>query len=268
MVPQPLLLDSATLSTWISRFWWPVLRISGFIAAAPLVSQGVVPVLIRVGLIVGLAVLLAPLAEVPPNLSIHSGAGLLVAAKEILIGVSIGMVVQVAFESMGLAGQTISQTMGLGFATLIDPQHGASTTVVGQLFTLFALLSYLAMNGHVLLLGALARSFQTLPIGSDAVGPGFLNAVALWGGHVFETGLLIALPAVIALLIVNMALGVVTRAAPQLNLFGIGFPITLLAGFMVLMFGLDALMAGISTIMNGAMAAVGELISAPVARVP
>ncbi len=268
MALQPLLLDAASISTWVGRMWWPVLRVSGFVAAAPLISQGVVPGLIRVALTVGLAFLLAPLAQVPADVHIMSGVGVLIAAKEILIGVSIGMIVQVAFEAMSLAGQTISLTMGLGFATLVDPQRGASTTVVGQLFMLFALLSYLSIGGHLMLLGALAHSFETLPIGSASVGSGLLDAVAVWGGHVFETGLIIALPAVIALLIVNLALGVVTRAAPQMNPFGIGFPITLLAGFLILMFGIDAIMGGILGIVRDSLAAVADIISAPAPAVP
>jgi flagellar biosynthetic protein FliR len=268
MAMQPLLIDAAAISAWVSRLWWPVLRISGFMAAAPLVSQGVVPARIRIALTLGLAFLLAPLAQAPADLSIFSAVGALTAAKELLVGVSIGMVVQLAFEAVALAGQTISMTMGLGFATLLDPQRGGSSTVVGQMFTLFALLSYLAVGGHLMLLAALANSFDTLPIGTAAVGRGFLDAVAVWGGRVFESGLLIALPAVIALVIVNMALGVVTRAAPQLNLFGVGFPITLLAGFTILLLGLDGLMVGISNLIHGSLAAVAELLSAPAVRVP
>ncbi len=159
---------------------------------------------------------------------------MLAAVLEVLIGVAIGMVVQLAFEALVFAGQTISMTMGLGFATLVDPQRGAQTPVLGQMFMIFGTLTYLAINGHLMLLGALADSFHTLPIGAEHVDKNFLLSVALWGARVFDTGLLIALPAVIALVIVNLALGVVTRAAPQLNLFGIGFTITLLCGFFVL----------------------------------
>ena len=146
--------------------------------------------------------------------------------------------------------------MGLGFATLVDPNHGASTTVLGQMFMMFGILTYLAINGHLLLLGALANSFQTLPIGAANFDKGFLLAVATWGGRVFETGLLVALPAMIALVMVNMALGVITRAAPQLNLFGVGFTISLLGGFFILIVGLDGVMAGISGLIDGALAAV------------
>ena len=268
MLPQPLSLDASLIAGWVVRLWWPMLRIGGFVLAAPLISQGVVPRLVKIAMTLALGLLLAPLAEVPATLSIFSGAGLLTAVRELLVGISIGLVVQVSFEAIGLAGQTISMTMGLGFATLVDPQRGANTTVVGQLFTLFALLTYLALNGHVMLLGALAASFQSLPIGAPAPGDGLFSAVALWGGHMIETGLLIALPAVVALLIINLALGVVTRAAPQLNLFGIGFPLTLMAGFVVLILGVDALLANTAGLVGDSLAAVSALLSPAPARIP
>jgi flagellar biosynthetic protein FliR len=118
-----------------------------------------------------------------------------------------------------------------------------------------------------MLLGALVESFHSLPIGAH-LNPNFFLSLVLWGAHVFDTGLLIALPAVIALVIVNLALGVVTRAAPQLNLFGIGFTITLMSGFFVLLAGLDGIMSGIATLINNALMAVGDLVGGHAAGVP
>ncbi len=259
---QPILIDAADISRWVARLWWPVLRIGGFVLTAPIASESTVPGPVKIALTLGLAFILAPLAPVPAALSIFSGAGLLAAVQEVLIGIAIGMVVQLAFEALTFAGQSVSTTMGLGFATLVDPQHGADTPVLGQLFMIFGTLTYLALNGHLALIGALANSFQTLPIGGTNVDEDFLLAVAGWGVRVFETGLLVALPAVVALIIVNLALGVVTRAAPQLNLFGIGFTITLLCGFFVLLAGLDGLMVGISGLINGALGAVADLVGA------
>jgi len=264
---QPILIDAADISRWVARLWWPVLRIGGFILTAPIASERAVPAPVKIALTLGLAFILAPLAPVPAGLSIFSGAGLLAAVQEVLIGIAIGMVVQLAFEALTFAGQSVSTTMGLGFATLVDPQHGADTPVLGQLFMIFGTLTYLALNGHLALIGALANSFQTLPIGGVNVDDDFLLAVAGWGVRVFETGLLVALPAVVALIIVNLALGVVTRAAPQLNLFGIGFTITLLCGFFVLLAGLDGLMVGISGLIDGALSAVADLVGAPAAVV-
>jgi flagellar biosynthetic protein FliR len=250
---QPVTLNVADVSHWVSRLWWPALRIGGFVAAAPIASESTIPSRVKIVLTVAL--------------TIFSGAGALTAVQEILIGVAIGMVMELAFEALTFAGQTVSMTMGLGFATLIDPQRGANVPVVGQIFMIMGTLTYLAINGHLVLLGALANSFQTLPIGEPNIDKDFLLSAAMWGGHIFETGLLVALPAVIALVIVNMALGVVTRAAPQLNLFGIGFTITLLFGFFVLIVGLDAVMSGVSNLIHGALNTVVDLVAAPAPRV-
>ena len=260
---QPLTLNAADVSHWVSRLWWPMLRVGGFVLAAPVASETVIPTFVKIVMSLSLAFLMAPLVQIPAALSILSGAGALAAVQEILIGVAIGMVVQLTFEALTFAGQTISLTMGLGFATLVDPQRGANTAVLGQMFMIFGILTYLAINGHLLLLGALAESFHTLPIGAAHIDRNFFLSVALWGARVFETGLLIALPAVIALVIVNLALGVVTRAAPQLNIFGIGFTITLLCGFFVLIVGLDGVMAGVLSLINSAIDAAADLVRAP-----
>ena len=264
---QPVSLNVGDVSLWVSRMWWPSLRVGGFVLAAPIASEAVIPGRIKIIFSLSLAFLMAPFVQVPAALTIFSGAGVLAAIQELLIGVAIGLVVQLAFEALIFAGQTISLTMGLGFATLVDPQRGANTTVLGQMFMIFGVLTYLAINGHLVLLGALAESFQSLPVGAAHIDKNLLTSVVLWGARVFESGLLIALPAIIALVIVNLALGVVTRAAPQLNLFGIGFTITLLCGYFVLTVGLDGLMAGISSLINSALMAVGELVGAPASGV-
>jgi flagellar biosynthetic protein FliR len=262
---QPVTLNAADVSMWVGRLWWPMLRVGGFVLAAPIASETTIPGFVKIVMSLSLAFLMAPLVQVPAALSIFSAAGLLAALQEVLIGVAIGMVVQLAFEALIFAGQSVSLTMGLGFATLVDPQRGAQTTVLGQMFMIFGMLTYLAINGHLVLLATLAESFQTLPIGVAHIDAGFLLSVVLWGARVFESGLLIALPAVIALVIVNLALGVVTRAAPQLNLFGIGFTITLMCGFFVLIAGLDGIMGGISSLINSALTAAAELVNAPAA---
>jgi flagellar biosynthesis protein FliR len=257
---QAVTLNINDMSAWISRMWWPVLRVGGFMLSAPTTSEPAVPRLVKIILTLALTFLLAPLVPVPTDLSIFSATGLLAAALEVLIGISIGMVVQLSFEALTFAGQSISLSMGLGFATLVDPQRGAQTPVLGQLFVIFGTLTYLGVNGHLVLLGALAESFQNMPIAAAHIDRDFLLMVVLWGARVFDAGLLIALPAVISLIIVNLALGVVTRAAPQLNLFGVGFTITLLSGFFVLIVGLDGIMSGISNLINGALQAVSQLV--------
>jgi flagellar biosynthetic protein FliR len=261
---QPPAISVAEVAAGVTRLWWPALRIAGFVLAAPVASEATIPKRVKVILTLSLAFLIAPLATVPMGLSVFSGAGALVAVQEVLIGVSIGMVMELAFDALTFAGQTVSMSMGLGFATLIDPQRGANVTVLGQIYMILGMLTYMAINGHLMLLGALANSFQTLPIGGHAIEGHFFLSVATWGGRIFETGLMVGLPAVIALAIVNMALGVVSRAAPQLNLFGIGFTIVLLSGFCVLILGLDGLMSGITRLIEQSLAAAVEL-TGPVA---
>jgi flagellar biosynthetic protein FliR len=260
---QTIDIDAPTLTAKIVALWWPVIRVSGFVLSAPVVGASALPARVKVMIIVGLGFLFSPLIAIPAGLTVFSAAGAVAAVQELLIGVSIGLVVSLAFEAFTLAGQAAAMSMGLGYATLIDPLHGANTTVLGHLLTIFATLTYLAMDGHLVLFGVLANSFQTLPIGGTHVDGNFLMSLAIWGGRIFESGLLIALPAIVAIVIVNLALGVVTRAAPQLNLFGVGFPITLLGGFFVLSVGFDGIMAGISSVLHGALAAAAEFASGP-----
>lgn len=258
---QEVSIDVAEIAGTALKIWWPLLRVGGFVLSAPIIGSTLVPTGARIAFSVALAFILAPLAPVPASLSIFSGAGALASVNQVLIGLAIGMTVQLMFDALALAGQTVSMTMGLGYATLVDPQRGANTAVLGQMFTILGTLVYLSVDGHLALLGSLARSFQTLPIGAAPLDRDFFGAVAGWGARVFESGLLIALPATVALIIVNLALGVVTRAAPQLNLFGIGFPITMLAGFFALIIGMDSLMTGMGHLIQEALGAAADLVS-------
>jgi flagellar biosynthesis protein FliR len=264
MTPQALTLDAADITRWVGKAFWPFLRVSGFMLVAPVMSAAAVPRRVRIVLAIALGVVLAPLAAVPSQLEIFSANGLLVAAQQVVLGLAIGLVAQFIFDALALAGQTISMTMGLGFATLVDPQRNAATPVLGQFFTVLAVLTYLGIDGHLALLGSLARSFDTMPIGTP-MNAGFLWTVADWGARVFESGLVIALPATVALIIVNLALGVVSRAAPQFNLFGVGFPLTLSIGFCVLLWGLDGLLGNVTKLIELAFDALGAMTSSTVA---
>jgi flagellar biosynthetic protein FliR len=195
MALREVSIDAAQVTAQVLAIWWPLLRIGGFMLVAPIVGSSTVPRGARIALSVSLALLVAPLAPAPAGLSIFSSAGMLAAVNQMLIGIAIGLVVQLVFDALALAGQTVSMTMGLGFATLVDPQRGASTAVLGQLFTILGTLLYLSMNGHLALIASLAKSFQTMPVGVQAIDRDFFGAVAGWGAHVFESGLLIALPA-------------------------------------------------------------------------
>ena len=190
-----------------------------------------VPQATKVGLAIFISLVLAPVLPPLPTVEPASAAGILIGVQQLLIGLAIGFTLRIALTGVEAAGQLIGLQMGLGFAVFFDPQTSAQTAVVGQFLGLFAILTFLSMHGHLMVINALARSFSTLPISAEPVNPGGLRLLADWGGEDFRTGLLISLPVVAALLIANIAVGILTRAAPQLNIFAVGFPLTLAAGF-------------------------------------
>jgi flagellar biosynthetic protein FliR len=212
---------------WIAAFGWPFFRILGLIISEPVLSNTNIPRTTKVGLAVFLTLVLAPVLPPMPVVDPASAAGVFIAIQQLVIGLAIGFTLRVALTAAETAGQLIGLQMGLGFAVFFDPQSSAQTAVMGQFVGLFAMLTFLAMDGHLMVVTALSRSFTTLPLGS-----GGLLTMARSGGEIFSTGLLISLPVVTALLIANIAVGIMTRAAPQLNIFAVGFPITLAVGFL------------------------------------
>jgi len=225
---------SAELNAWIAAFIFPLVRILAFVAAAPVFSNAAVPR--RVRLILGLALSAAIVPTVPelPPIEPASGIGMAILVQQVLIGMSLAMVMRLVFAGIGLAGELMSFQMGLGFATMYDPQNTAQTGVVAEVVTLCATMVFLALNGHLLMIAGLAESFHRIPIATPSVSAGLWLNLAEAGAEMFNIGLLLSLPVVIALLITNLALSILSKAAPQLNLMAIGFPITLTIGLATL----------------------------------
>jgi flagellar biosynthetic protein FliR len=238
-------IDANALLTAIESHLWPFLRISALLVVAPIFSAGSVTVRVRLLLAVLFVALVAPLLPTPVGVDPLSGVGVLIALREIAIGLVMGFLLQMVFSTVVVAGETLAMSMGLGFAMSVDPQNGVQVPVVSQLNVILATLLFLAIDGHLLLLAALADSFQVLPIdgaGLDAVT--FGNLVGL-GGQIFASALLLALPALTAVLMVNIAFGVITRAAPQLNIFAVGFPVTIMVGFIFMLLSLPAFLGAL-----------------------
>jgi len=234
-------LTSAELNAWIAALLWPLTRILGLIAAAPLFGNNSVPRSVKISLGVLLATIIAPTVPAIPAADPTSWAGLLILAQELLIGLAMGFTVRLVFAAVEFAGEVIGMTMGLGFATFFDPNTRGQSSAVSQFLALVTTMAFLAVNAHLVLLAALAESFVSMPISGLPIAGGAPLEVARWGGKIFAAGLQIALPVVATLLITNVALGVLTRAAPQLNLFGIGFPVTLGVGFLAISLALPYL---------------------------
>jgi len=200
-----------------------------------------VPMRVRAGLAVLLAWLLLPAAAGRPVAG-TTGEILVGLGGEVALGLAMGFVLQLVFAALVFGGQALGLSMGLGFASMVDPQNGVQVPVLSQFYVITAILLFFAMSGHLLLVELLAESFRALPPGSGLLSPAGLERLLAWGGRLFAHGLLVTLPAVTAILVANLAFGVITRAAPQLNIFAVGFPVTMLLGFAVLMVTLPQLL--------------------------
>lgn len=256
----PLELIEALLGSMLGSSVWPFFRIAGVVMVAPVFGARLVPMRVRMALAVAATVVMAPLIPVgqPFDLTLATGFTVL---QEISIGVAIGFCLQMMFDALIIAGQTIAMSMGLGLATMVDPQRGVSVPVVSQFFVVLGLLIFLALGGHLATLRLLADSFEMLPLGSPLGAEGAW-AIAAWGSQMFAGALRIALPAATALLIANIAFGVMSRAAPTLNLFAVGLPAGLLIGFLLLLLNIGHLSTLLAQFLEATLAMLAETLSA------
>lgn len=229
-----LTVTSAELSAWLAAFLWPLFRIGALIASSPILGNPTFPQRAKIALAVAISLVVSPTLGELPQVEPGSAAGLLILAQQIMIGVAMGLTMRIVFVGVEMAGNLIGLQMGLGFATFFDPINSAQVPVVAQFLGMLFTLIFLALNGHLLMIEVLADSFRAFPISAQPPSALAWKMVAEWGGEIFRSGLLLALPMIAALLIANLSIGIMTRAAPQLNIFAVGFPITLAVGFLVL----------------------------------
>ncbi|WP_246796316.1 flagellar biosynthetic protein FliR [Burkholderia perseverans] len=222
----------AQLNVWLTAFLWPFVRILALVAAAPLVGNAAVPTRIKIGLSALTAIAVAPALGPLPQATVFSAEGIWILVNQFLIGVSMGFVMQIVFAVVEGAGDFIGLQMGLGFATFFDP-HAGTTPMIGRVLNAFAMLAFVAFDGHLQLIAVLVESFASVPISSDLLHPAGWQMLAGAGINVFAMGLLLALPVVAALLIANLALGILNRAAPQIGIFQVGFPVLMLVGLLL-----------------------------------
>jgi len=228
-----LTVSSVQLNAWLIAFFWPFFRIMALIAASPFFGARGIPASTKIATGLLLTIVIAPLLPAMPAVQPVSAQGLLILVQQLMIGYAMGMTMRLAFTAVEMAGQIAGLQMGLGFATFFDPQNSAQVPILGQFLGVMAMLLFLAFNGHLMVISALVESFNTLPIGNPAAIASW-KALAVTGGNIFMWGLMISMPVVAALMLANIALAVLTRAAPQLNIFAVGFPITLAVGLIVL----------------------------------
>lgn len=226
-------LSSAAITQWVMSYLWVLFRIGSVFMTMPVIGTQLVPMRIRLFLAMAVTAVIAPHIPAAPMIEPLALGTWVMIAEQILIGVAMGFALQLLFQIHVLAGQIIAMQMGLGFASMNDPSMGISVAVVAQVFTMLVTLLFLSMNGHLVVIEVMVESFTTLPIGETLLATDFY-ALVLRFSWVLAAALLVGLPAITALLIVNLAFGVMMRAAPQLNIFSIGFPLTLIFGLFIM----------------------------------
>lgn len=227
--------DAETITAWVASFAWPWIRVSTVLLVAPFFGNVQLPMNVRIFLGVVFAIAIMPAVGPVPEVDLLSLSAVFIAVQQVLAGLVIGVLLNLSFQAITIAGESISLTMGLGFATMVDPNSG-SLPVLSQFLLILATLLFLAVGGHLMLLELLVASFQTLPVGTGGFSGADFLAVAAFGAQMFAGAVLIALPAVVILLVVQLAMGVMTRAAPQMNIFSVGFPLTMMIGFLAVLF--------------------------------
>ncbi|MEI7967985.1 MAG: flagellar biosynthetic protein FliR [Betaproteobacteria bacterium] len=236
------------LQPMLAAAGWPFVRILAFLAVEPVLGNRSVPGRVKVALAVFLALLVSPAIPIPKAIEPASAAGILILAQQFIIGAAMGFVARITVSAVEMAGQLSGLQIGLGFAVFFSPQGSGQTPIVAQFYGLIAILTLLASNGHYVLLTALVESFHTLPIEPKPLSAQGFPPLVSWGSEIFRTGLTMSMPVVGALLIANIALGILARAAPQLNLFAVGFPVTLALGFLMFYLSLPLIVPMIETL--------------------
>ena len=243
-------LDLTQLQHWLGVLFWPFVRIGACLMVTPVFGASYVPRRLRIALAGALTLPVATMLPQSPDIELLSMAGVIVTIQQLLIGAALGFALQLVFDALGLGGQLLANGMGLGFAFNLDPLRGVTTPALGQLYVVLGTLTFLALDGHVALLSTLVDSFRGLPIGRSGLDAAHFRAMADWGGILFTGGLRVALPGMTALLVINLAFGVMSRAAPSLNLFAVGLPVTLLFGLAIVTLGMPTIGAAFTALLT------------------
>lgn len=223
--------SEAQVLAWITPWLWPFFRVMGLFTSAPVLSMRVIPRRVRLALGILIVVCAQPSLPEMPVVNMNSAEALMVIAHEVLIGLTMGFAARVVFAAIEFAGELVGLQMGLNFASFFDPLSNTQVTAVSRFYGTTAAWLFVVMNGHLMLTGAVLGSFKAFPVSPEPLA--FLNAVQpqVWGAEVFKLGLWVSLPVVSMLILVNLVMGLMARVAPQMNIFSIGFPITLGVGF-------------------------------------
>ncbi len=247
-----MVISNSELTAFVGTLLWPLFRVAGLLMTAPVFSARTVPVKIRLGLSVAITFMIMPIIPPVPDVEIFSPASFLLLGQQLMIGVLMGFTLQLVLAAIITGGHVVAMQMGLGFAAMVDPQNGTQAPVVSQFYVIMVVLIYLALNGHLVLFEVLFDSFEAMPISSTGLVPEDFKRLVHWAGILFSGAVGMAIPAIASLLIVNFAFGIMTRAAPQMNIFVIGFPLTMILGFGVIFATLPGIVPHSTNLFNEA----------------
>ncbi|WP_088281846.1 flagellar biosynthetic protein FliR [Ideonella sp. A 288] len=244
----------AQLMGWLGPLIWPFIRALALLTSLPVFSQRAVPMRVKVSL--AFFISLAAQASLPPmpEVALDSAAAVAMVLQQVLIGVALGFSVRLVFAAVELAGELIGLQMGLNFAGFFDPATASMGTASGKFFGTMVAFLFVIINGHLAILMVLARSFEAFPVGPEPFAFLWRTQPQTWGAEIFSLGLWIALPLVGMLLFVNLVLGVIARVAPQINVFAVGFPVTLGVGLIGMLLTLPLMQQPFTMALEGMMA--------------
>ena len=234
-------LELQELFTFLILLLIASLRVGAFLISAPFFGGRMVPLQIRIVFSFCLGFWILGTLQFPDQNTLLGPKLVLIVLQELFIGLTVGLVLNICFAAVSLAGEKIAATSGLAFASQVDPTGGGQSPVISQIFMIFMIVVFFSVNGHLIVLGLIYKSFEVYPLGQFTSYGDLISAGLSASDILFKSAAIIVLPVVIVLLFVNIAIGFITKSAPQLNLFSFGFPMTLIGAFLILFYSVDAI---------------------------
>ena len=253
-------LQFGQLETWIASFFWPFFRIASFFMIAPIFGSNLVNPRTKIALAFLITLAIYPTLDTLPKIDLLSLNAVLITIQQIIIGVSLGLFLQLLFALFVTAGQMIAMQMGLGFAAMVDPNNGISSTVISQFYLMLTTMLFIAFDGHLVVMEIFISSFSQMPIAISLLESDFLQMLLDALSWMFASALLIALPAICSVFLVNVSFGIITRASPQFNVFAIGFPFTMLIGLIAVWISLSGIVDNFEQLCRDLFSMLRQLI--------
>ncbi len=245
---------------WLEQFLWPMFRLAAMFTTVIVLGARSVPPPIRMYLVIAIMAVLYPVLPPVPKVPLFSETALIITFNQVAIGALMGFVTQMVLQVFVMGGQIVAFQTGLGFASMADPVNGFNVPVIAQFFLMTATLLFLSMDGHLVMIDILVKSFHSMPVSVEPIGREILWEILMWAQWMFAGGVLVAISGIFSLLIINLSFGVMTRAAPQINIFAVGFPITMVTGMLIVWLTMETVFSHFDTFFQGGKELVCSIV--------